>query len=210
MTLYLLDLLGVSVFAVSGVLAAGRKKLDLFGVVVLALVTAIGGGTLRDLLMHRGAVFWMREPTYLIVIAVVALLTVQWIKRWPTPAHALEVTDAAGLSFFVISGAQIAMDAELPGLSVLVLGVMTGVAGGMIRDVLTAEIPFILQHRQLYATAAIAGVASFVLLTRLGVPDAVTGFVGMGVTFTLRVMAIHLDLRIPAFDLDPHAPDDDA
>lgn len=210
MTLYLLDLLGVSVFAVSGVLAAGRKKLDLFGVVVLALVTAIGGGTLRDLLMHRGAVFWMREPTYLIVIAVVALLTVQWIKRWPTPAHALEVADAAGLSFFVISGAQIAMDAELPGLSVLVLGVMTGVAGGMIRDVLTAEIPFILQHRQLYATAAIAGVASFVLLTRLGVPDAVTGFVGMGVTFTLRVMAIHLDLRIPAFDLDPHAPDDDA
>lgn len=210
MTLYLLDLLGVSVFAVSGVLAAGRKKLDLFGVVVLALVTAIGGGTLRDLLMHRGAVFWMREPTYLIVIAVVALLTVQWIKRWPTPAHALEVADAAGLSFFVISGAQIAMDAELPGLSVLVLGVMTGVAGGMIRDVLTAEIPFILQHRQLYATAAIAGVASFLLLTRLGVPDAVAGFVGMGVTFTLRVMAIHLDLRIPAFDLDPHAPDDDA
>lgn len=209
MTLYLLDLLGVSVFAVSGVLAAGRKKLDLFGVVVLALVTAIGGGTLRDLLMHRGAVFWMREPTYLIVIAVVALLTVQWIKRWPTPAHALEVADAAGLSFFVISGAQIAMDAELPGLSVLVLGVMTGVAGGMIRDVLTAEIPFILQHRQLYATAAIAGVASFLLLTRLGVPDAVAGFVGMGITFTLRVMAIHLDLRIPAFDLDPHAPGDD-
>lgn len=202
MTLYLLDLAGVSVFAVSGVLAAGRKRLDLFGVVVLAVVTAIGGGTLRDLLMHRGAVFWMSDPTYLVVIAVVALAAAQWVKHRPTPEHALEVADAAGLSFFVISGAQIAMEAGVPALSVVVLGVMTGVAGGMIRDVLTAEIPFILQHRQLYATAAIAGVTSFLVLTGLGASAAVAGSLGMAVTFVLRLVAIYFDIRVPAFHLE--------
>lgn len=200
MTLYLIDLAGVAVFAISGVLAAGRKKLDLFGVVVLALVTAIGGGTLRDVLMDRGQVFWMGDPTYLVVITVVALLTVQWVKRFRTPEHALELADAAGLAFFVIGGAQIAQDAGLPAFPVVVMGVMTGVAGGMIRDVLTTEIPFILRHRQLYATAAIAGIVIYLGLEGLGVERTIASLVGMGTTFALRLASIYLDLRVPAFD----------
>lgn len=200
MTLYLIDLAGVAVFAVSGVLAAGRKKLDLFGVVVLALVTAIGGGTLRDVLMDRGQVFWMGDPTYLVVITLVALATVQWVKRFPTPDHALELADAAGLAFFVIGGAQIAQQAGLPGISVVVMGVMTGVAGGIVRDVLTAEIPFILRHRQLYATAAIAGVCAYLLLGALGVGATGASLGGMATTFLLRLASIYLDLRLPAFD----------
>lgn len=200
MTLYLIDMAGVAVFAVSGVLAAGRKKLDLFGVVVLALVTAIGGGTLRDVLMDRGQVFWMTDPTYLVVITVVALATVQWVKHRPTPDHALELADAAGLAFFVIGGARIAQDAGLPGISVVVMGMMTGVAGGVVRDVLTTEIPFILRHRQLYATAAIAGVVTYLLLGRAGVPNTAAGLIGMATTFTLRLGSIYLGLRVPAFD----------
>jgi uncharacterized membrane protein YeiH len=200
-TLYLIDLAGVAVFAVSGVLAAGRKKLDLFGVVVLALVTAIGGGTLRDVLMDRGQVFWTSDPTYLVVITAVALLTVQWVKRFPTPDHALELADAAGLAFFVIGGARIAIEAGLPGLSVVVMGVMTGVAGGVVRDVLTAEIPFILRHRQLYATAAIAGVAAYLGAGGLGVAETPASLIGMGVTFALRLASIYGDLRVPAFHL---------
>ena len=200
MTLYLIDLAGVAVFAVSGVLAAGRKKLDLFGVVVLALVTAIGGGTLRDVLMDRGEVFWMSDPTYLAVITVVALLTVQWVKRFRTPDHALELADAAGLAFFVIGGAQIAQEAGLPAFSVIVVGVMTGVAGGMVRDVLTAEIPFILRHRQLYATAAIAGVAVYLVLDGWGAPPLAASMVGMATTFSLRLGSIYFGLRVPAFD----------
>jgi len=200
MTLYLIDLAGVAVFAISGVLAAGRKRLDLFGVVVLALVTAIGGGTLRDLLMNRDGVFWMSDPTYLLVITAVALATVGWVKRLPTPEHGLELADAAGLAFFVISGAQIAQEAGLPAISVVVLGVMTGVAGGMIRDILTAEIPFILRHRQLYATAAIAGVGSYLLLDGLGLPRSGASGVGMATTFLLRLASIYWDLRVPSFD----------
>lgn len=199
MPLYLIDLAGVAVFAVSGVLAAGRKKLDLFGVVVLAIVTAIGGGTLRDVLMDRGEVFWMTDPTYLIVITIIALLTVQWVKRFSTPEHSLELADAAGLAFFVISGAWIAQGAGLPAISVVVVGVMTGVAGGMIRDVLTAEIPFILRHRQLYATAAIAGVSVYLLLDAFGLPRGPASGAGMATTFALRLGSIYLDLRVPAF-----------
>lgn len=200
MTLYLIDLAGVAVFAVSGVLAAGRKKLDLFGVLVLALVTAIGGGTLRDVLMDRGQVFWMTDPTYLVVITIIAFLTVQWVKRFRTPEHALELADAAGLAFFVIGGAQIAQDAGLPSISVIVMGVMTGVAGGIVRDVLTAEIPFILRHRQLYATAAIAGIGLYLILDAGGVGRTAASLCGMGTTFLLRLGSIYLDLRLPAFD----------
>jgi uncharacterized membrane protein YeiH len=201
-TLYLIDLAGVAVFAVSGVLAAGRKQLDLFGVVVLAMVTAIGGGTLRDVLMDRGEVFWMSDPTYLVVITLVALATVSWVRRRRPPEHSLEVADAAGLAFFVISGGQIALEAGLPAVSILVVGMMTGVAGGMIRDVLTAEIPFILKHRQLYATAALAGVALWLLLETLGIPRPAASVVGMALTFTLRLLSIYRGLRVPSFHYD--------
>lgn len=200
MTLYFIDLAGVAVFAVSGVLAAGRKKLDLFGVVVLAIVTAIGGGTLRDVLMDRGQVFWMDDPTYLVVIITVALLTVAWARKRRTPEHALELADAAGLAFFVVSGAQIAQEAGLPALSVLLVGVITGTAGGMIRDILTAEIPFILRHRQLYATAAMAGVGVYLLLGWIGAPSALSSLLGMLTTFSLRLASIYLDVRVPAFE----------
>jgi len=200
LTLYFIDLAGVAVFAVSGVLAAGRKKLDLFGVVVLAIVTAIGGGTLRDVLMDRGQVFWMDDPTYLAVIITVALLTVAWARRRRTPEHALELADAAGLAFFVVSGAQIAQEAGLPALSVLLVGVITGTAGGMIRDILTAEIPFILRHRQLYATAAMAGVGVYLLLGWIGAPSALSSLLGMLTTFSLRLASIYLDVRVPAFE----------
>jgi uncharacterized membrane protein YeiH len=200
LTLYFIDLAGVAVFAVSGVLAAGRKKLDLFGVVVLAIVTAIGGGTLRDVLMDRGQVFWMDDPTYLAVIITVALLTVAWARRRHTPEHALELADAAGLAFFVVSGAQIAQEAGLPALSVLLVGVITGTAGGMIRDILTAEIPFILRHRQLYATAAMAGVGVYLLLGWIGAPSALSSLLGMLTTFSLRLASIYLDVRVPAFE----------
>lgn len=202
MTLYLLDLAGVAVFAVSGVLAAGRKQLDLFGVVVLAMVTAIGGGTLRDVLMDRGEVFWMTDPTYLVVITLVALATVAWVRRRKPPEHSLEVADAAGLAFFVISGGQIAQAAGLPFVSILVVGVMTGVAGGVIRDILTAEIPFILRHRQLYATAALAGVALWLLLETMGVVRPVASVAGMALTFTLRLLSIYGGVRVPSFHYD--------
>jgi uncharacterized membrane protein YeiH len=202
MLLYLIDLVGVAVFAVSGALAAGRKRLDLLGVVVVATVTAIGGGTTRDLLLDRHPVFWVADPSYLAVITGAALSTVMYVRWRPPPRETLAVADAFGLAFFVISGAGIAQQLDLPAISVVVMGVLTGVAGGVIRDVLTTEIPMILRRGELYATAAITGAAVFLALRAIAAPPPVPSLVGMAVIVALRLAAIYWGLRLPVFSLD--------
>lgn len=202
MLLYILDLLGVAVFAVSGALAAGRKRLDLLGVLVVATVTAIGGGTTRDLLLDRHPVFWVEDPTYLVVIMGSSLLTVVYVRFRSPPEATLAVADAFGLAFFVISGAGIAQQLGLNPISVVVMGVLTGVAGGVIRDVLTTEIPMILGHGELYATAAIMGAVVFLALITLGVPAPVPSLVGMALIVALRLAAVVWGLRLPVFSVD--------
>lgn len=208
MILYLLDLAGVAVFAVSGALAAGRKRLDLLGVVVIATVTAIGGGTLRDLLLDRHPVFWVADPAYLGVIVGAAAATLAWTRVRPPPARALAVADALGLGFFAVSGAQIAEAQGLPALSVIIMGAMTGAAGGVIRDVLTTEIPFIFRSGELYATAAIAGVGTDLLLRQGGVPGEGAALAGIAVVVLLRLGSIFFGLHLPSFQL-PRDGDDE-
>jgi len=197
----LIEFFGVAVFAVSGALAAGRKSLDLLGVVVIATVTAVGGGTTRDLLLDRNPVFWIAEPTYLAVATAAALLTVAYTRWRRAPAKALAIADALGLGFFVIGGAQIAEALELPWIIIVVMGVVTGVAGGVIRDVLTAEIPMILRRGELYATTAIVGVSAYLLLVALGVPRPIPAGVGMVTIVAFRLAAIFWGLRLPVFTL---------
>lgn len=199
--LYLVDLLGVVVFAVSGALAAGRKRLDLLGVVVLALVTAIGGGTVRDVLLDRSPVFWVADPVYVLVITGAALGTVVWTRWRRPPLQALAVADALGLAFFAIAGAWIAEGVGVPAVSAAVLGVVTGVVGGMIRDVLTAEVPLILRHGELYATAALAGTTLYLVLQRAGLPAPWPSLVGMAAIVGLRFASIFGGLRIPVFSV---------
>jgi uncharacterized membrane protein YeiH len=199
--LQLIDMLGVSVFAVSGALAAGRKSLDLLGVVVIATVTAVGGGTTRDLLLDRNPVFWIDDPIYLVVAAAAALLTVAYTRWRHAPAKALAIADAIGLGFFVIAGAQIAERLYLPGIIVVVMGVVTGVAGGVVRDVLTAEIPMILRRGELYATTAIIGVSIYLLLAAVGIPSPIPAIAGVLTIVVLRLAAIFWSLRLPVFTL---------
>jgi uncharacterized membrane protein YeiH len=129
MFFYLLDLIGVAVFAVSGVLAAARSGLDLLGGFALAALTAIGGGTLRDVLLNRHPIFWIRDARYLLVILVAATLTMAYIAFFPPPGYGLLIADALGLALFAISGAQIAEAAGLSPLIVVLMGAMTGTAG---------------------------------------------------------------------------------
>jgi len=197
---HLLDLLGVAVFAVSGVLAAGRKSLDLFGVLVIATLTAIGGGTVRDLLLDRHPIFWIAEPTYLIVISAAALLTIVYVRVRRPPGDALLYADALGLALFTIAGAQIAETAGLPAIIVVLMATITGVAGGVLRDVLCAEIPLILR-RDIYATAAIAGASLYLLAERFGAPRPWSAGFGMGMVVMLRVFAIQRGLKLPTFRL---------
>jgi uncharacterized membrane protein YeiH len=190
------------VFAISGALAAGRKNLDWLGVAVIAVVTAIGGGTLRDVLLDRHPIFWIADPTYLIVILAATALTLLYVHlRIPAP-RALFVADALGLAFFTIGGVQIAQQAGLSGILAVLMGTITGVAGGMIRDVLCAEIPLILRRGQLYATSAIVGAALYLLLERTGAPRDGAALIGMGTIVVVRFAAILWRLELPVLSLD--------
>jgi uncharacterized membrane protein YeiH len=199
--LYLLDMFGVAVFAVSGALAAGRKHLDLLGVLVIALVTALGGGTLRDVLLDRAPIFWIQQPDYLLVALATGLLTVLYTHFLKPPQRALLVADAGGLALVSISGAQIAEAAQLHPLVIILMGTCTGVVGGVIRDVLLVEIPIILRRSNFYATAAIVGIALYLALKTLGIAAAPATLLGMGTIMGLRLAAIIWGLALPVYRL---------
>ncbi|MFZ0788191.1 MAG: trimeric intracellular cation channel family protein [Chromatiaceae bacterium] len=198
MLLYYFDLTGVAVFAASGVLAARDRDLDLLGVIVVAVMTAIGGGTLRDLLLDRHPIFWVTDSWYLVVIIASAMLTVAYVRVRPPPSATLLVADALGLALFALSGAKLAEEAQCPPLIVVLMGTMTGVTGGVLRDVITAQVPLILR-REIYATAAILGVAAYLALQALGMPRAPAFGAGMLVVVALRLLAIRQDLHLPVF-----------
>ena len=200
MILYFIQMLGVAVFAISGALTAGRKSMDLLGVVVIAIVTAIGGGTLRDVLLDRHPVFWIADPTYLYVCIGAGLLTVVYSRFSQPPERLILIADALGLALFTLSGAQIAEAAGLHGIAVVVMGVLTGVAGGMLRDILCAEIPLILRRGRIYATASIAGAALYLLLQPVMDRDLAALF-GMLCVAGLRFAAIIWNLTLPVFSL---------
>ena len=189
-------------FAISGALAAGRKRLDWLGVAVIAIVTAIGGGTLRDLLLNRHPIFWIADPNYLVVCLAATALTLVYVRLRIPAFRALFVADALGLAFFTIGGVQIAQQAGLSGLLAVLMGTITGVAGGVARDVLSAEIPLVMRRGQLYATAAIAGATLYLLLERIGLPRDPAALVGMAAIAMVRFAAILWRLELPVLTLE--------
>lgn len=201
--LYWLDLFGIVVFALSGALMAGRYQLDPFGVVVLSAVTAIGGGTIRDVIL-QAPVFWVENPIYLYVILATALLTIIFI-RCPKriPKRFLLVADAFGLALFAVLGTEKALTLGAAVPVAIVMGMVTGVAGGMIRDVLCNVIPMILRQ-EIYATAAILGGALFTLFSYFEFPEHIAIVSAILGALALRLAAIYWRVTLPAFDIiDP-------
>lgn len=198
--LYALDLAGVAVFAVSGALAAGRAGLDWFGVIVLATLPAIGGGTLRDLLLGRQPIFWVADSTYPWVICASAVFTIAYTSFLPVPAHALLIADALGLALFAITGAQLAERTGHAPIIVVMMGTMTGVAGGVLRDVLSGSVPMILK-KDIYATAAIAGIVLYLAAQRLGIERRWAMGMGLVVVVVLRLLSVVWDWQLPTFKL---------
>lgn len=198
--IYWFDLMGVAVFAVSGALAAMQAGLDLFGLLVLAAVTAVGGGTLRDVLLNRHPVFWMRDTRYLLVIIASALAA---LLLGPFPEHglmALKIADALGLALFALCGTEIAEEHGVTPLPALLMGTLTACGGGVLRDVLSGQAPMLLR-KDIYATAAIGGIALYFLLKALKVPMRwafVAGLVGVA---ALRLAALHWHWQLPALRL---------
>jgi uncharacterized membrane protein YeiH len=174
---------------------------------VIATVTAVGGGTIRDVLLDRHPVFWIAEPGFLYVTIASALLTVAYTRRFRPPDRALAVADALGLALFSISGARIAEAVGSAWVVVVIMGTLTGVAGGVIRDVLTAEIPLILRRGRLYATASIVGTTIYLLLAGV-IGNAVAAAIGMIVIAAVRLAAIVWPLELPVYHLEDGEPPD--
>ena len=196
---YFFEHCGVAVFAVTGVLAAENKRVDLFGVIVLALVTALGGGTLRDLIL-RIEPFWLSDSSFVVTAATTAAVTFIAARCWEPPARLLLILDACGLALFTVVGTEIALSALASNGIAVVLGVMTGVAGGMIRDVLTGEVPLVFRtDTYLYATAALCGAMVFVILTSTTLSRPAAGSIAIALTLALRLAAIRWRLRLPEF-----------
>lgn len=195
MTLYLLDLFGVFVFALSGAMAADRRRMDLFGFVVIALLPALGGGTLRDVIIDA-PVFWLTDPTYLLMSLAAAVLTFVAANAIQRAGQWLVWADAVGLSLFCVLGAAKTLALGLGPVNAMVMGVMSAVVGGIIRDVVCNEVPLILR-RDVYATAAFAGAAAYVALLHAGLPDAAAVWIGAAVCFAVRAAALVWDLSLP-------------
>ncbi|GLS82486.1 trimeric intracellular cation channel family protein [Paraferrimonas haliotis] len=197
---YLFDLIGVAVFALTGALAAGRHRMDHFGVLVLAAVTAIGGGTIRDVILGA-PVFWLTDSNYLIAIVCTVILTLILARSPPNlPRWILPVADACGLALFTVIGADKALSMGMSGESAVIMGVITGVGGGLVRDLLCQRVPMILQ-KEIYASASIVGGVSFTLLMHLQWPSTVALCIAMLSALSLRLAAIKWQLSLPAFDL---------
>ncbi len=196
---YLLDLVGVAVFAASGVMAAHRHHFDGIGVLVLAMVTAVGGGTLRDVLLDL-PVFWIDDPMVLWVILGAALATVVIQRVWHKIERSLLLADACGLALFCVAGAQRATEAGAPAVVAAMMGLMTGVVGGMVRDILCGQVPMVLRTGEvLYATPALLGATTYILLLNAGTTMTAASIIAMTLALGLRLSAMRWRLSLPSF-----------
>jgi uncharacterized membrane protein YeiH len=198
--MHMLDLAGTGVFAVTGALAAGRKRMDVFGVVVLGCVTALGGGTLRDMILGVHPVFWISDKYYLAVATIAAVGTYLLARRRKLPSTALLYMDAVGLAVFTIIGFQKGFNLVHEYGIAIVLGVMTGVVGGIARDILSAEVPLILS-REIYASASMCGASILALLSYLEVQPVFSVTTSLLATLGIRIAAVHWNLTLPIFRL---------
>jgi len=196
--IYGLDLLGTFVFAISGALAAARKQMDIFGFLVVAMAVAVGGGTVRDLVLGAGPVFWVQDANYLYVVALAAVFTFFWAHKVSSRFTLLVWADAFGLALFALIGTQKALAFGVEPVIAILMGVVTGTFGGMIRDVLCGEVPLVLR-REIYALAAVTGSAVFWGTVTLGLTGVFPLILGFVATLAVRGPAIVFGWSLPVY-----------
>jgi uncharacterized membrane protein YeiH len=195
--LFILTYVAVTASAISGALEARRHEMDIVGAVTIAFVTAFGGGTVRDLLLGRTPIFWVVDPWLSIVTFLVAMISFYWLDR--IAEKYLNVPDAIGLGFFSILGAIYALQFEVSAIVAVLMGVVTGVFGGVLRDLLCNRVPQVFrQSTELYATCSFIGTWIFILLTWLHVHDLIASISGAASIFILRLLAIRFKMTLPS------------
>lgn len=195
--LYWVGMAAVAVYALTGVLDSARKRMDLIGALLVAVATALGGGTVRDLLLDR-QVFWVVDQTYLMAALSTSILAFILVRHRRLPASLFLIPDAIGLALFTIVGTQVALQWHTPWLTASLMGVITGVVGGVLRDILCNDVPSVFLKGELYATAAWLGALSLIALQALGIAPVEATWVAMGVVLLLRLLALRFKLTLPA------------
>lgn len=190
------DILGTVAFAISGVLVAMEKRLDLFGVGIIALVTAIGGGTLRDMLIGNTPVTWTTTPLYMYIILATVIVTILFQSRLKYLRTSLFLFDTIGIGFYTMIGINKGMEAGLEPLICITLGTITASFGGVIRDILCNEIPVIFR-KEIYATACILGGAGYFLLRQTALPEGYAFLLGVVIVIGIRLAAVRYHIALP-------------
>jgi uncharacterized membrane protein YeiH len=201
-----LEYVGTVAFAVSGAAVAVRAGMDWLGIAVLAVVTAVGGGTLRDLLLGRSPVGWIQDPWPVwaaLATAAVVIVDAYWHPhKVPDTRRVILVADAAGLAVFTVTGTQLALAAGVTGPVAVLLGVVTGTGGGVVRDVLARQQPLILVG-QVYALSAAAGATTFVVLADMHASREAARWMAIAVALVLRLLAIRYSWSLPSLPAKP-------
>lgn len=193
---FLMDLLGTVAFAISGVLVAMDKRLDLFGVFIIAFVTAIGGGTLRDLLIGNTPVAWMLESTYIITIIGTVVLAIIFREKLRYLRKSLFLFDTLGIGLYTMVGIEKGLNANLLPAMCIILGTITASFGGVIRDILCNEIPVIFR-KEIYATACVVGGLSYFLLRKLPLGDEYVYLASILIVIGIRLLAVKYKITLP-------------
>ncbi|MDT0556590.1 trimeric intracellular cation channel family protein [Patiriisocius hiemis] len=197
MSLFLIiDILGTIAFAVSGALTATRKKMDLFGIFIIAFVTAVGGGTLRDVLIDANVV-WMRNLTFVYVIIISAIVAIIFREKLQYVKRSLFLFDTIGIALYTIVGIEKGIDANFPPLICIALGTMSACFGGVIRDILCNEIPIIFR-KNIYATACILGGVAYFVLRKFGVGENLVVIISGSIVITMRLLAVTFNWSLPS------------
>ena len=194
------DILGTLAFATSGLRLAAAKDFDGFGAYVVGLTTAIGGGTLRDVLLHATP-FWMTNPLYLICSAFALIWVIAFKKRLVNQEHTWFLFDAIGLGLFTVTGIERTLSMDFPYWVAIMMGTMTGAAGGVLRDVLINETPLIFR-KDIYATACICGGILFMLCDMAGLPREITGVLAGIAVIGIRILAVRYHVMLPVLHID--------
>ncbi len=199
--LYFFDITGTAIFAVTALLAVRKKKLDLFGGIVIGFVTALGGGSIRDLLLGATPVFWVKDTNYVIAAVAFAVLTFFLVQIFKKLTRFWITLDAFGLAVFTAVGVQKALDCQTSYIVAAAMGVITGVAGGMIRDLLVGHIPLILR-REIYATAAIAGALGYIAAYSMNISQTISALIAILITFIVRITGVVYKVSLPTIKPD--------
>lgn len=194
--IHTLDLCAVAVCAITATLEAHRRELDLFGVATISVIAGIGGGTVRDILLGRLPVYWISDPVYVLVGIAASVLTFYLGRRIAIPRNFFLLPDALGLALFTVIGTTVALNLHVHWFIAALMGVITGVFGGVIRDILCNEVPLIFRT-DIYATASLLGALLLIALDKLGLAHGPAILCAMLATVALRLAAIRWHIHLP-------------